>query len=35
LARDEGAIVRVSGPGADVDDVEGVVEEGEEGSELR
>lgn len=27
--------MRVAGPGADVDDVEGVVEEGEEGGELR
>lgn len=35
LARDEGTVVRVSGPGADVDDVEGMVEEGEEGGELR
>lgn len=34
MTGDEGAAVRVAGPGAYVDDVEGVVEKGEEGGEL-
>lgn len=34
LSGDEGRVVRVTGPGADVDDVESVVEEGGEGGEL-
>lgn len=34
LARDERCVVRVAGPGADVDNVEGLIEEGEQGGEL-